>query len=47
MSPDLYIQVTFMLYVIGWVYSMYHKEWYEAIFGFTMIVWGLMVLYDL
>lgn len=44
---ELYIKVTFALYVIGWVHSAYYKEWFEAFFGFVMIVWGFIVLCNL
>lgn len=44
---EAYIYTTFVLYVIGWVYSTYHKETFESFFGLLMLLWGLKVISEL
>jgi len=44
---DAYIYTTFVLYVIGWVYSMYHKERVESFLGGAMMLWGLKTISEL
>jgi hypothetical protein len=41
---DIYVKSTLFFYVVGWVHSMYERDWVSSILGGVMIIWALKLL---